>query len=78
AQAESWALMLSTNNLLNPANGHPIVFPSQDIVLGLYYLTMEKKNTVGEGKKFLNFSNVILAINNRSLDYNASIYVKID
>lgn len=77
AQAESWALMLSTNNLLNPANGHPIVFPSQDIVLGLYYLTMEKKNVVGEGKKFLNFNNVILAINNRSLDYNASIYVKI-
>ncbi|ETZ18485.1 DNA-directed RNA polymerase beta' chain [Borrelia duttonii CR2A] len=77
AQAESWALMLSTNNLLNPANGHPIVFPSQDIVLGLYYLTMERKNVMGEGRKFSNFNHVLLAINNKSLDYNARIYVKV-
>ncbi|WP_024655423.1 DNA-directed RNA polymerase subunit beta' [Borrelia hispanica] len=77
AQAESWALMLSTNNLLNPANGHPIVFPSQDIVLGLYYLTMERKNVIGEGRKFSNFNHVLLAINNKSLDYNAKIYVKV-
>ncbi|QMU99170.1 DNA-directed RNA polymerase subunit beta' [Borrelia sp. A-FGy1] len=78
AQAESWALMLSTNNLLNPANGHPIVFPSQDIVLGLYYLTMQKKGVVGEGRKFLNFNHVLLAVNNKSLDYNAKIYVKVN
>ncbi|UGQ16070.1 DNA-directed RNA polymerase subunit beta' [Borrelia sp. RT5S] len=78
AQAESWALMLSTNNLLNPANGHPIVFPSQDIVLGLYYLTMKKKDVVGEGRKFLNFNQVLLAVNNKSLDYNARIYVKVN
>ncbi|BCR20991.1 DNA-directed RNA polymerase subunit beta' [Borrelia miyamotoi] len=78
AQAESWALMLSTNNLLNPANGHPIVFPSQDIVLGLYYLTMERKNVVGEGRKFSNLNHVLIAINSKCLNYNARIYVKVD
>ena len=49
AQLESRALMMSTNNVLSPANGNPIIVPSQDIVLGLYYLTREKVNAHGQG-----------------------------
>lgn len=49
AQLECWTLMLSTNNLLSPANGHPVVTPSQDIVLGIYYLTSMVEGSIGEG-----------------------------
>ncbi|QCI16879.1 DNA-directed RNA polymerase subunit beta' [Buchnera aphidicola (Aphis helianthi)] len=56
AQLESRALMMSTNNILSPANGEPIIVPSQDVVLGLYYMTREKINGKGEGM-FLNGSN---------------------
>jgi DNA-directed RNA polymerase subunit beta' len=52
AQLETWMLMLSPHNILNPANGHPICGPTQDIVLGIYYLTSEIKNGKGEGKFF--------------------------
>ncbi len=52
AQLECWTLMLSANNLLSPANGQPIVTPTQDIVLGIYYLTSEIRNGAGEGKYF--------------------------
>ena len=50
AQVESRALMMSTNNILSPANGKPIIVPTQDIVLGLYYMTREKLAALGEGK----------------------------
>ncbi len=52
AQLECWTLMLSTNNMLSPANGHPVVSPSQDIVLGIYYLTTLLEGSAGEGKYF--------------------------
>ncbi len=52
AQLEARVLMMSTNNILSPANGKPIIVPSQDIVLGLYYITMEKEGEPGEGKVF--------------------------
>src|SRR5262249_23697232 len=52
AQLEARVLMMSTNNILSPANGKPIIVPSQDIVLGLYYLTMEREGEVGEGMVF--------------------------
>lgn len=52
AQLEARSLMMSTNNILSPANGEPIIVPSQDVVLGLYYLTREKINALGEGKHF--------------------------
>ena len=52
AQVECWGLMLSSRNLLNPANGEPIMFPSQDMVLGNYYLTAVKKGAQGEGRRF--------------------------
>jgi len=58
AQLEARALMMSTNNILSPANGEPIIVPSQDVVLGLYYLTREKINAKGEGKVFANIDEV--------------------
>ncbi len=58
AQLEARALMMSTNNLLSPANGDPIIVPSQDVVLGLYYMTRERINAPGEGKYFANWRDV--------------------
>ncbi len=52
AQLEARALIMSTNNILSPANGKPIVVPSQDIVLGVYYLSLEHENMKGEGMAF--------------------------
>jgi DNA-directed RNA polymerase subunit beta' len=49
AQLEARVLMMSTNNILNPANGKPVIVPSQDIVLGIYYVSQEKENEPGEG-----------------------------
>ena len=56
AQLEARALMMSTNNILSPANGEPIIVPSQDVVLGLYYMTRERVNAKGEGTLFANVS----------------------
>ncbi len=56
AQLEARALMMSTNNILSPANGEPIIVPSQDVVLGLYYMTRERVNAKGEGMRFANVS----------------------
>ncbi len=53
AQLEARTLMLSAHNILSPANGKPLAIPSQDMVIGLYYLTMAKKGAKGEGKAFL-------------------------
>lgn len=62
AQIECWTLMLSSNNLLNPANGSPIVFPSQDMVLGINYLTRQKDGVLGEGKRFSSIDEVLMAL----------------
>ncbi len=77
AQIECWTLMLSTNNLLDPANGNPIVFPSQDMVLGINYLTREKKGDPGSGKFFDNIDEIYMAIDGKSLSYNAPIRYKL-
>ncbi len=71
AQIECWTLMLSSNNLLNPADGSPIVFPSQDMVLGIYYLTMEKKGEPGEGKYFSSVDEVLMAREAGAVGYNS-------
>ena len=60
AQLESRVLMMSTNNILSPANGKPIIVPSQDIVLGLYYLTIEREGEPGEGMAFSDISELSL------------------
>ncbi|MCX5657924.1 MAG: DNA-directed RNA polymerase subunit beta', partial [Candidatus Omnitrophica bacterium] len=73
AQMESRVLMLASNNIFSPADGHPIVTPSQDIVLGMHYLTKEKDKQPGEGKTFSSFEEVITAYN----DSEVSLHVKI-
>jgi DNA-directed RNA polymerase subunit beta' len=62
AQIEASVLMLSSRNILSPANGQPLAIPSQDIVLGVYYLTKEKRGTKGEGRAFANAEDVLLAL----------------
>ncbi|MBN2370950.1 MAG: DNA-directed RNA polymerase subunit beta' [Vicinamibacteria bacterium] len=62
AQVEASVLMLSSNNVLSPANGQPITVPSQDIVLGCYYLTKEKRGAKGEGRAFASMEDVLLAL----------------
>ena len=78
AQIECWTLMLSSKNLLNPADGSPIVFPSQDMVLGIYYLTMTKPGDKGEGKYFSGPDEVLMALEAKSVGYNALCKVEID
>lgn len=77
AQMECRTLMMSTNNVLSPANGDPIIVPSQDIVLGLYYMTREKINAQGEGMMFHDVAEVSRAYENHSVELNAKIIVRI-
>ncbi|MCC7092330.1 MAG: DNA-directed RNA polymerase subunit beta', partial [Nitrosomonas sp.] len=77
AQMECRTLMMSTNNVLSPANGEPIIVPSQDIVLGLYYTTREKIGARGEGMIFQNVNEVSRAYETRNAELNAKITVRI-
>jgi DNA-directed RNA polymerase subunit beta' len=76
AQMECWTLMLSARNLLNPANGKTIVFPSQDMVLGINFLTRVKPKSKGEGRRFSSAEEVLMAVEAKSLDWEARIKVK--
>lgn len=78
AQIEARVLMMSTNNILSPANGDPIIVPSQDIVLGIYYMTRERPFSKSEGKVFASVNEVRVAYNSGELDLHASIKVRID
>jgi DNA-directed RNA polymerase subunit beta' len=78
AQLEARALMMSSNNILSPANGEPIIVPSQDVVLGLYYMTREKVNVPGEGMVFADLTEVHRAYESRQVDIHARIKVRID
>lgn len=75
AQAECWTLMLSSRNLLNPANGKTIVFPSQDMVLGINFLTRHKPGAKGEGKRYSSPEEVLLACGSGACDYAAVVKV---
>ncbi|HQT81751.1 MAG: DNA-directed RNA polymerase subunit beta' [Ferrovum sp. 37-45-19] len=77
AQMEARTLMLSSNNVLSPANGDPIIVPSQDIVLGLYYITRERVNAQGEGMVFADVSEVVRAFETRMADVTAKVMVRI-
>ncbi len=77
AQLEARALMMSSNNILSPANGEPIIVPSQDVVLGLYYLTRESINAKGEGMVFADVSEVHRAYSTGNLSVHAKIKVRI-
>ncbi|MFV0492754.1 MAG: DNA-directed RNA polymerase subunit beta', partial [Pseudorhodobacter sp.] len=77
AQLEARVLMMSTNNVLSPANGAPIIVPSQDMVLGLYYTTMERKGMVGEGKVFADVTEVEHALAAGAVHLHAKITARI-
>ncbi len=76
AQLEARSLMMSTNNILSPASGEPIIVPSQDVVLGLYYLTREKVNALGEGKVFSSTQEAQNFYENDYLDIHAKIKIR--
>ncbi|OPZ21420.1 MAG: DNA-directed RNA polymerase subunit beta' [Firmicutes bacterium ADurb.BinA205] len=77
AQAEARFLMLAANNLLKPSDGKPVAVPSQDMVLGSYYLTMAKPGEPGEGKVFRDVNEVLMAYNEHDVSLHANIKVKI-
>ena len=77
AQMEARTLMLSSNNILSPANGDPIIVPSQDIVLGLYYMTRERINALGEGMLFSDVREVSRAYEARMVELHAKITIRI-
>jgi len=77
AQLEARALMMSTNNILSPANGEPIIVPSQDVVLGLYYMTRDRINGKGEGMVFADTAEVLRAYQTGNVELQARIKVRI-
>jgi DNA-directed RNA polymerase subunit beta' len=78
AQLESRALMMSSNNILSPANGEPIIVPTQDVVLGLYYMTRELEGAIGQGMYFSDIDEVHRAFENKAIGLHARIKVRID
>ena len=77
AQAECRFLLLSPNNLLKPSDGGPVAVPSQDMVLGIYYLTQERPGALGEGKSFKDVNEAILAYENEALTLHSRIKVRV-
>jgi DNA-directed RNA polymerase subunit beta' len=77
AQLEARALMMSSNNILSPANGDPIIVPSQDVVLGLYYMTRERVGAKGEGMAFSDVAEVHRAYESRNVDLQAKVKVRL-
>jgi len=75
AQMECWTLMLSSRNLLDPANGKSIVYPSQDMVLGLYYLTKVKPNGKGSGRRYTDVNEVMMAAEAGAIDWQSLVKV---
>ncbi len=79
SQAEARLLMLASNNILSPATGKPIITPSQDMVLGAYYLTAENPGaTKGAGRYYASLDDVIMAFQQEQIDLHAYIYVRFD
>ncbi len=77
AQAEARILMLSSNNILSPANGRPITTPTQDMVLGLYYLTMVGEGEIGEGRAFGSIAEAIMAYDQHSVSLQARVKIRL-
>jgi DNA-directed RNA polymerase subunit beta' len=78
AQIEARVLMMSTNNILSPATGRPIIEPSQDIVLGCYYMTRERPGALGEGKRFASREEARIAYDAGKVEIHAGIHVRMD
>ncbi len=78
SQLEARVLMMSTNNILHPANGSPIIVPSQDIVLGLYYLSLMREGEPGQGKAFGNLADIEHALNQKAITLHTKIRYRWD
>ena len=78
AQAEARILMLSSNNILSPASGRPLTAPTQDMVLGLYFLTSLREQQVGEGRSFTSISEGLMAYEQNSLSLQAKIKIRVN
>ncbi|WP_073340866.1 DNA-directed RNA polymerase subunit beta' [Clostridium grantii] len=76
AQAEARFLMLAANNILKPSDGKPVSVPTQDMVLGVYYLTIDKDGVEGEGKRFASVEEALMAYHVKSIDIHAKIHVQ--
>ncbi len=77
AQLEARILMMATNNILSPANGEPVINPSQDVVIGLYYITREKINAIGEGGIFVDLDEINKALDNKSVELQTKIQLRV-
>ncbi|HWL21930.1 MAG TPA: DNA-directed RNA polymerase subunit beta' [Bradyrhizobium sp.] len=77
AQLEARVLMMSTNNILSPANGKPIIVPSQDIVLGLYYISMERPGEKGEGMAFADLAEIQQALDSKQVSLHAHVKARV-
>ena len=77
AQLEARVLMMSTNNILSPSSGKPIIVPSQDIVLGIYYLSIKRDNQIGEGRNFIDLNEIEKAIENKDVSLHSKINARI-
>ena len=77
AQLEARVLMMSTNNILSPSSGKPIIVPSQDIVLGIYYLSIIRENQKGQGRYFLDLNEILKALENKDISLHSKIIVRV-
>ena len=77
AQLEARVLMMSTNNILSPSSGKPIIVPSQDIVLGIYYLSIMRENQIGQGRHFLDLNEIIKALENKNITLHSKIVARV-
>ena len=78
AQLEARVLMMSTNNILSPSSGKPIIVPSQDIILGLYYLSMMSNSQKGEGMIFSSPTEALMALDNSQVDLQAKVKIRVN
>src|SRR2546421_3081245 len=78
AQAEARILMLSTNNILKPADGRPVTMPTQDMIIGMYYLTMQNEGVAGEGRSFGSTAEALMAFDRGELSVQARIKLRLD
>jgi DNA-directed RNA polymerase subunit beta' len=78
AQAEARILMLASNNILKPSDGRPVTLPSQDMIIGLHHLTTVKEGATGEGRAFSSVAEAILAMDQHSLDLNATVRIRLE
>ena len=77
SQLEARVLMMSTNNILSPSSGKPIIVPSQDIVLGIYYLSILRTNQKGEGRYFIDLNEITKALENKDVELHSKIFARI-